>query len=190
VIIVILVLLTILALGAVAYPLWAGGEEQKWEESPPDQALEDLLVQKEAAYAAIKDLDFDYQMGKLSAGDYAEMKDRYKGKAISVLKQLDELTPEATASAVDSGMEPAEQIEAEVRALRQEKGVALAEPPSRPCRVCGLACQPDDNFCPACGSLLALACPHCGEGYQEGDRFCPHCGRRLAGQQIAFGIAD
>jgi hypothetical protein len=48
-----------------------------------------LLSEKESLYAAIKELDFDHEMGKLSDGDYKQLKNEYTEKAVVVLKALD-----------------------------------------------------------------------------------------------------
>jgi hypothetical protein len=50
---------------------------------------EHLLSEKESLYAAIKELDFDHEMGKLSDEDYKQLKNEYTEKAVTVLKALD-----------------------------------------------------------------------------------------------------
>ena len=48
-----------------------------------------LLSEKESLYSAIKELDFDHEMGKLSNEDYKQLKNEYTEKALTVLKALD-----------------------------------------------------------------------------------------------------
>ncbi len=64
-------------------------------------ALADLLAEKETAYAAIQELDFDFKSGKLSAEDHAMLRRRQEEHAASILKRLDELQgkPQEVASA-------------------------------------------------------------------------------------------
>lgn len=50
-----------------------------------------LLSEKESLYSAIKELDFDHEMGKLSAEDYKQLKNEYTEKAVAVLKDLDHI---------------------------------------------------------------------------------------------------
>lgn len=50
----------------------------------------DLLAQKEAAYSALKDLEFDYRTRKLSAEDYEELRAIYRVEAAEVLKAMDQ----------------------------------------------------------------------------------------------------
>ncbi len=50
-----------------------------------------LLSEKESLYSAIKELDFDHEMGKLSDEDYKQLKNEYTEKALAVLKDLDHI---------------------------------------------------------------------------------------------------
>ncbi|MFQ5885966.1 MAG: zinc-ribbon domain-containing protein [Anaerolineae bacterium] len=143
--------MTILAAGFVVYPLFQRSEGEPV--SVGEGELEGLLWEKQATYLALKDLEFDRAMGKLSEADYQELSQRYKGQAISILKRLDEREAE---------------IEAEVAKIR-----------SRACSRCGATLRPEANFCPACGSSL-LVCDRCGTPYEEGDRFCARCGQELS----------
>lgn len=52
--------------------------------------LVELREDKRRILRAIKELEFDHAMGKLSDEDYREIGDRYRMRAIEVLRQLDE----------------------------------------------------------------------------------------------------
>ncbi|MFN7974464.1 MAG: hypothetical protein U0166_19280 [Acidobacteriota bacterium] len=56
-----------------------------------ERTREDLLLEKEAVYAAIKDADLDRQTGKLSEGDHREMTTVLKARAVELLHALDGL---------------------------------------------------------------------------------------------------
>lgn len=45
--------------------------------------------EKELAYAAIKEADFDLQMGKLSVEDHAAIRDKYEARALTALAALE-----------------------------------------------------------------------------------------------------
>lgn len=49
-----------------------------------------LLYAKDAAFMAIKELDFDYETGKMGKEDYREIKKKYEGEAVAIMKQIDE----------------------------------------------------------------------------------------------------
>ncbi len=84
----------ILGVVALVWIIWPYISSKTSDESKgvSHEALYHLMEEKEHTYAAIKELDFDYNMGKLSDGDYKELKHQYKEKAVAVLRQIDELT--------------------------------------------------------------------------------------------------
>ena len=73
----------------------------------------DLLARKNAALAALKDLEFDYRTRKLSPEDYKELRAVYRLEAAEALKALDQGgTPSSDVDALDT------LIDAEVAAWR------------------------------------------------------------------------
>ena len=106
-----------------------------------------LQQRKEDVYAAIKEMDFDLGMGKISEEDYRELKSQYKAKALEILKELD---------TVDGGEDIDAAIEREVQKLREKKRKG-GEKPVRQinfCSQCGREVAPDNNFCQGCGMRL------------------------------------
>ena len=53
-----------------------------------------LLRKKETIYENIKDLDFEYKMGKLSQGDYERLNQDYLREAYQVDSQIESIQPE------------------------------------------------------------------------------------------------
>lgn len=131
--------------------------------------------QQKQALAAIRDLDFDFQIGKVNQEDYETLRGRLVLEAAEVLQMR---------------RQEDEKLEAMIRArLQQVK-------PSVECEKCGGGIRPQDLFCPACGvpvknqagseePAAQVTCPSCGKGVKEGDFFCTGCGRRLNGQPAA-----
>ena len=141
-----------------------------------DLALENLTVQRDAAYSAIKDLEFDHTIGKLSDTDYKTMRAKYETKAVAVLQELDALSTTRTKRTNLAGTD--EGIEREVQQLRQRSmsGASLK------CSKCGAAHAAEDAFCAKCGaSLRGARCPTCGTRAALGDKFCARCGARIKG---------
>ncbi len=58
-----------------------------------DDDTERLLLQKEMLYGAIRDLDFDFQTGKVDQKDYAELRQQLEREAVQILRQLDAADP-------------------------------------------------------------------------------------------------
>lgn len=59
--------------------------------------LEDLYIQREGTYSTLKELEFDYEAGKLMDEDYRELRARYSAEAVRLLQRIDELEAEADA---------------------------------------------------------------------------------------------
>lgn len=158
----------------VGYPLVTGKREEP--SFSPRGPLDDLSSDKEATYIALKELDFDYRTGKLSEEDYHELREKYRAKAFSLLKVLDERE-----RGEDVDMERA--IEEEILAVRKgRRGTGQRDGTGEKdevCPQCGMLCAPEDTFCSLCGARLRLICGVCGARYQGGDRFCTSCGEDL-----------
>ena len=56
--------------------------------------LKRLLRRKETIYENIKDLDFEYKMGKLSDEDYQRLHQDYLREAYGVVSQIESIQPE------------------------------------------------------------------------------------------------
>jgi hypothetical protein len=52
-------------------------------------ATDDLVQEKETAYRAILDLEFDHALGKVSDADYAALRSQHEAEAIAALRKLD-----------------------------------------------------------------------------------------------------
>ncbi len=60
------------------------------------------LVRKEEVLLSIKDLEFDFKIGKVSEEDYADLRHRLEVEATSILEKLDTLEKEKKESRKDS----------------------------------------------------------------------------------------
>lgn len=134
----ILVILVLLALTVtvVTYPLFRKYQESPME-SAEDEQRRELYSKRDATYSAIKELEFDFRAGSLSKEDYTDLEASYRAKAISVLKEIDDL---------EEGTNVEDEIERQVLELRQAKGLF--------CPQCGERCREGDKFCSQCGAGL------------------------------------
>ena len=68
-------------------------KKQKFKLSRDDKeiAADELLRKKRALFWEIKDIELDFEMGKISEADFDELTMSYKGMAIEAMKQLDSL---------------------------------------------------------------------------------------------------
>ncbi len=82
----------------VLYPLWTKHGSTIVVAPPGAERRTALQAEKDAVYAAIRDLDFEYRTGKLSEEDYTSLRQDYRHRALALLKQYGDLeqTTEAT----------------------------------------------------------------------------------------------
>ena len=80
----------------------------------------DLIEQRDMVYEAIRELDFDYRMGKVEEDDYRQTRARYTAQAIELIKSLDKASSQADHPAPEpQGI--SDQIESEIAAIRRGK---------------------------------------------------------------------
>ncbi len=82
-------ILFIAAVLYVAYPLLKGGKSVGTELEQSQREL--LLHKKEEAVGHLKDIEMDYQMGKLSQEDYESLKVEFEYRAAEILRELESL---------------------------------------------------------------------------------------------------
>ena len=109
-----------------------------------------LEREKTLTLRALKDLEFDRAMGKISEADFAEITTRLRSRAARLLGQLD----------AEHGYR--EQIERDIaRRIGTEPAVqtapaakATAAQDTRTCQSCGRNSDSDARFCKHCGASL------------------------------------
>jgi len=106
---------------------------------------ESLLLQKEMLYGAIRDLDFDFQTGKVDQKDYGELRRQLEREAVYILRHLD---------AVDLLVVFANEVERQVLGLRRHRTSAVCGSGQEACPNCDAPLESSDNFCPSCGQAL------------------------------------
>lgn len=181
------------AVWLVLQPLVLPGRARTPVYEPPDPEE----TPKGVALAALKEIEFDRETGKLSDEDYAFLKGKYTGVALDALRVESAEAAEAGArepvaeevGAQKAGIPPQRQdgggdvevmIAARVRALRS---TATSAPPGAPvCSACGPRPEADAVFCSTCGHRLLPggACAGCGAELGQGSRFCEQCGTGVA----------
>jgi hypothetical protein len=155
-----LVVGTILAVGALAYvlfPLLVAPVAVTWQSRSRGAAP--TATPEQDAVIALREIEFDRATGKLSDGDYEELRTRYTQQALAALRAGDADSLEDAA-------------EAAVLAYRSRL---------KQCATCGPRPEPDATYCSNCGKFLPGGCGSCGAPVTEpGAAFCTSCGRQLA----------
>lgn len=112
--------------------------------------------QRLAVLSALRDLDFDFQVGKVSEEDYTSLRVRLVAEAAQYLQ---------------------DDKNDEIEALIQVRKASKAKAPV--CAQCGETLETGIRFCPRCGTAVEASCPSCGGNLKAGDLFCSSCGMQL-----------
>lgn len=115
--------------------------------------------QRLAALTALRDLDFDFQVGKVSEDDYTSLRARLVAEAARTLQD-----------------DKNDEIETLIQARKTSKAKAPA------CAHCGETLEAGIRFCPRCGTAVEASCPSCGKNIKAGDLFCSSCGTQFTVQ--------
>lgn len=118
------------------------------------RAKAELRDEKRRVLRAIKELDFDFGMGKLSKADYDEIRSAYQVRAVEVMRGLDE----------------AGSLHPEVAAVLERKRS-------------GASLVPEDgageDSAPSDAAEQTRACAGCSGDNDLDAKFCKHCGQSL-----------
>lgn len=140
-------------------------------EDPVLKRLKALHIQKDSLYSAIRDIDLDFGLGKLTQEDYDDLRRKYRLEAASVLKEIDSITNSSGAVDLDSEIEVEisksrtgfhnksleDELEEEIKKARTIEPTGFSAPSSPSCPSCGTGIEEDDLFCSKCGEKLAKA---------------------------------
>ena len=141
------ILLAAATFATAAYPFF---RHQRRAAAPArGSSLKELHFRRDHSYAMLKELEADYQSGTLSKEDYKKLEARYKHKAVSILRELGDLSEEKPLA---EGLE--DDIEKQVKSLRHKRVGGQPARPRRFCPECGAKQPPDARFCPDCGARL------------------------------------
>jgi rubrerythrin len=201
-----IVILVVIALFIIAYPLW-----QQSQAAPvnftvtPGHTQAELEARYNAELAAIKDLMFDYEMGKVAHDDYNQLLSLSKSRAAKIRREMTllnnqlEIYPELDAeiealiaqtrrqalSNINGKGTMLRQVDQEIAELVHGNGHTIA------CPRCQARVLIGDSFCPACGHSTnhnhtaspgeedELNCRQCGTTVHATDAFCAGCGLAL-----------
>jgi DNA-directed RNA polymerase subunit RPC12/RpoP len=183
--------ITLAAALYVAWPLLFGQvrPEEFLGSEPGEPVLQRLLFQRDTVYAAMKELDFDLAMGNLSQEDFQQLQDRYKRKAVAILKRIDDAKagrlrhddvpearddfladtayahrPVAHEGADETELDVEQEIQSFRKSVRERDGRGTPPPSARASRP--------------------ITCPNCGHRIRDPKAaFCSKCGAPIRRQQ-------
>jgi len=74
-------------------------EGERFGEDYEESRIHDLLSQKDIVLGTLIDLEYDYNMGKLSKKDYSSLKVQIKNEAAEIFQQIDKIEKRADSDA-------------------------------------------------------------------------------------------
>ncbi len=116
----------------------ASAPDAEPEEDPRD-------VKKELALAALKEIEFDRETGKLSDGDYQAMLARYTKEALEALREAEAAPVGGNGHGAAAGDDAVERLIAEAK--QASKGKKF-------CSSCGAVLEGSGRFCVECGARM------------------------------------
>ena len=138
-----------LAVFLVTRPL----RERTLEMRADDTSLANLLAEREAAYQVLRDLDNDFQTGKLADDDYRPLRVQALARAAEIVAQIDE--HEAHVATALAAVESTRAGDAQrKRAKRTSASAVRGARANAFCPRCGARHAADDAFCRKCGAAL------------------------------------
>jgi len=121
------------------------------ELAPPPNPMAHLEERKAAIYLNLRDLTFEYRLGKLSEADYEKTKHGLQEELAKVLAELDASAPAPKATATP-------------KTPAAPKPAAATAPPRKT--------EPSAKADP-------LVCPHCNARFDRPLKFCGECGKPM-----------
>ena len=128
-----------------------------------------LLAEKERIITAIRELDFDNQLGKIPQADYPAQRMELLQMGAEVLRKLDDL--EGKVPDEHNGQEIEDVVNARKRDL---KGIDTLSAEENDELEEMIAVHRNSHKEKAAGF-----CPGCGKPIQKSDKFCPRCGTAI-----------
>jgi len=128
----------LLTVGIILYTLSV--RQRDLPEAPPESPFQHLDERKAAIYENLRDLQFEYRLGKLSDQDYQQTKTDLQSELAAVLAEVDRLKAQL---GVETGLKPA-----------SGAGPRPAQPLQ--CPHCGAKFRQALKFCGECGKPMMV----------------------------------
>jgi hypothetical protein len=123
----------LVSLGAIVFTLLVRGKDIP--EAPPVSPVQHLVERKAQIYDNLRDLQFEYRVGKFSDDDYQKTKLDLQKELAKVMAEIDVIQP---------------QVRAAVAVAPERKAKAPNE-----CPHCGAKFPKPMKFCGECGKAMA-----------------------------------
>ncbi len=174
-----ILLLVALLLGVGLYLAAPLFDNRARRASAGTQETSSLMAERDRIINALRELDFDFRLGKIPEEDYPAQRTDLLQKGAEILKKLDALTPPSPLHPSpigkgDNGEGAEDRLEKAVAARRVDAAKVQAAPVSDDDIESLLAARRKGHKTKSAGF-----CPRCGKSVMVSDHFCPSCGKAL-----------
>ena len=138
----------ILVLAAFFYTLFV--RQQDVPDPLPVSPIQHLEDRKHAIYDNLRDLQFEYRLGKLTDDDYKQTKQALQKELAVVLSETEQT-------------------------LKTLGMTSVSKPAAKPTRV-----KPSGDELSRDREGAITLCPHCGAKFKESLKYCGECGKAIA----------
>ncbi len=135
----IIVITCLLAIAVIAWVLLV--RPQDLPDVEPPSPFRHLDERKASIYENLRDLQFEYRVGKLSEADYQHTKQDLQKVLAAVMAEVDKLKAELNGNGASPKPQP----------------VAVAKSGGRTCPACGARFEKELKFCGECGKPMKVA---------------------------------
>lgn len=190
------------ALLLVFFPLWQSSSTTTTSENlPVGSTLDELQIRYQAHLSAIREIMFDYEMGKVTTDEYEPLLNKAKLEAANLRRKIDQLSTETTSlhdeleslitQTRQTSLSPENEtllsgLDAEIATLKNE--LPTTAPTQLACPKCNTPVDSSHEFCSSCGHKLEwkkeVVCQQCGYAYSQTDTYCARCGTLLKSEAV------
>jgi hypothetical protein len=144
---VIIALTCLIAVAVLAFVLLV--RPRDLSEVEPPSPFAHLDERKASIYENLRDLQFEYRVGKLSDGDYQQSKKDLQKELAAVMAEVDKLKLQLNGSAMPPLAPPAPPAPLQSKPGRGREGAV--------CSACGAKFEKELKFCGECGKPMKVA---------------------------------
>jgi hypothetical protein len=152
----------VLAIGVLLFTLAVRPKDLP--EPEPVSPVKYLEERKATIYENLRDLQFEYRVGKLSDPDYARTKQDLQRELAAVLAEIDKVQSRTAPATL---VPPAPRAATPVPGRERQAGVAQPAVPAP-------ASSPSPSR-----DRQGVVCPHCGAHFPNPMKFCGECGKPI-----------
>ncbi|MFQ5798624.1 MAG: zinc ribbon domain-containing protein [Bacteroidota bacterium] len=139
---VLLLVIVLASVGFVALPYLQKRLSARGAAESRHGHLADLYAQRDNLLSAIKDVELDHEMGKISEEDYTQMNTQFRREAVAVFQKIDDSNGKSSAR---------RRLEEQLQTLRKQPNASN----KHFCPICGLRIKSQARFCSNCGHQLS-----------------------------------